>query len=224
MKIGNQGMILRKVASAVVPLVAALTVGAGAAHAEPATPPVPNIGYEAHLIENRIVTTLTAGTFDVHGDAVGIKDEAGNVALTLPLTFRQDGLEYPMPYAVRDDGRVLELTVVKDAAQAHPVATPIASPSENQLAMQSFLSQFGIATAVGGFIGTVIGALVGLTGIVGGPTVVASVITGAGVGAVIGTIVAGGPTLIVAGIDLLSTLNAAPGTTKWTDATGRPQN
>lgn len=217
-------MILRKITAAVVPLVAALTVGAGATHAEPATAPVPDIGYEARLIGDRIVTTLTAGTFDVRGDAVAIKDQAGNVALTMPLAFRQDGLEYPMPHAVRDAGRVLELTVVKDAAQARPAATPVASPYENQQAMDAFLSQFGIATAVGGFIGTIIGALVGLTGVIGGPTVIASVVAGAGIGAIIGTIVAGGPTLIVAGIDLLSTLNAAPGTTKWMDTTGRPQN
>lgn len=215
-------MILRKVTAAVVPLVAALTVGAGAAHAEPATAPVPNIGYEARLVGNQIVTTLTAGTFDVRDGAVAIKDAAGDVALTLPLAFRQDGLEYPMPHAVRDAGRVLELTVVKDAAQARPAATPVASPQENQQAMDAFLSQFGIATAVGGFIGTIVGALVGLTGVIGGPTVIASVIAGAGVGAIIGTIIAGGPTLIVAGIDLLSTLNAAPGTTKWAE-TGRTQ-
>ncbi|WP_174186030.1 ammonium transporter [Nocardia barduliensis] len=217
-------MILRKVTAAVVPLVAALTVGAGVTHAEPAAAPVPDIGYEARLIGNKIVTTLTAGTFDVRGDAVDIKDAAGNVAGTLPLAFRQDGLEYPMPHAVRDAGRVLELTVVKDAAQARPAATPIASPFENQRAMDAFLAQFSIATAVGGFIGTVIGALVGLTGLIGGPVGIATVLAGAGIGGVIGTIVVGGPALIIAGIDLISTLAAPPATTKWMDTTGRPQN
>ncbi|MBF6473603.1 MULTISPECIES: ammonium transporter [Nocardia] len=217
-------MILRKVTAAAVPLVAALAVGAGVAHAEPAAAPVPDIGYEAELIGNKIVTTLTAGTFDVRGDAVDIKDAAGNVAVTLPLAFRQDGLEYPMPHAVRDAGRVLELTVVKDAAQARPAVTPVASPFENQRAMDAFLAQFSIATAVGGFIGTVIGALVGLTGLIGGPIGIGTVLAGAGIGGIIGTIVVGGPALIIAGIDLLSTLAAQPGTTKWMDTTGRPQN
>ena len=32
---------------------------------------------------------------------------------------------------------------------------------------------------------------------------------------IIGTIVAGGPTLVVAGIDLINTLNAAPGTSVY---------
>ncbi|MET9026942.1 ammonium transporter [Nocardia sp. NPDC004168] len=217
-------MILRRVTAAAAPLVAALTVGAGIAHAEPAAAPVPDIGYQAQLVGDKIVTTLTAGTFDVRGDAVDIKDTAGNVAVTLPLAFRQDGLEYPMPHLVRDAGRVLELTVVKDAVQAHPAATPVASPFENQRAMDAFLSQFGIATAVGGFIGTVIGALVGLTGLIGGPIGIGTVVAGAGIGGIIGTIVVGGPALIIAGIDLISTLAAQPGTTKWMDTTGRSQN
>ncbi|MGK8521968.1 ammonium transporter [Nocardia asteroides] len=203
---------------------AALTVGAGATHAEPAPAPVPDIGYEAQLVGNTIVTTLTAGTFEVRAGAVDVKDAAGNVAATLPLAFRQDGLEYPMPHLVRDAGRVLELTVVKDAARARPAATPVASPFENQRAMDAFLSQFSIATAIGGFIGTVVGALVGLTGIIGGPIGIGTVLAGAGIGGIIGTIVVGGPALIIAGIDLISTLAAPPGTTKWMDTTGRPQN
>lgn len=217
-------MILRKVTAAVVPLVAALTVGSGVSHAEPDATTVPDIGYRAELIGNKVVTTLTEGTFELRGDAVDIKDAAGDVAVTLPLAFRQDGLEYPMAHLVRDAGRVLELTVVKDVAQARPAATPVASPFENQRAMDAFLSQFGIATAVGGFIGTVIGALVGLTGLIGGPVGIATVLAGAGIGGIIGTIVVGGPALIIAGIDLISTLAAPPGTTKWMDTTGRSQN
>ncbi|MFB8279616.1 ammonium transporter [Nocardia colli] len=216
-------MILRKITAAAVPLVAAVAVGAGTVHAQPAV--APEIGYTAKLVGDKIITTLTGGSFEVVGNVVDLKDEAGNTVVTMPLAFRQDGLEFPLPHAVRDAGRVLELTVVKDVAQARPVpATEIASPFENQRAQDAFLSQFGIATAVGGFIGTVIGALVGLTGILGGPTVIASVLAGAAVGGIIGTIVAGGPTLIVAGIDLLSTLAAPPGTTKWMDETGRAKN
>ncbi|MFR9750872.1 ammonium transporter [Nocardia sp. 004] len=210
-------MILRRITAAAMPLVAALTaltVGSSAAHAQPAPASIPDIGYKAELIGNTIVTTLTDGTFTARGSAVDIQDRAGNTVVTMPLTFRQDGLEFPMPFALREAGRVLELTVVKNIAQAHPVA----STYENQRAMNAFASQFGIATAVGGFIGTIVGGLIGLTGIVAGPTVIASVIAGASVGAVIGTIVVGGPTLVIAGIDLIGTLAAAPGTTKWMDS------
>ncbi|MFE7796408.1 ammonium transporter [Nocardia sp. NPDC057440] len=209
-------MILRKITAAAVPIVAAVAVGAGTSHAQPAT--APEIGYETKVVGGKVVTTLTGGVFEVAGNSVDIKDPAGNTVVTLPLSFRQDGLEFPLPHAVHNAGRVLELTPVKDYAQARqaPLAA-IASPSENQQAQDTFLSQFGIATAVGGFIGTVLGALVGLTGIVSGPGVIASVVAGAAIGGVIGTIVVGGPALVIAGIDLVSTLTAPPGTTKFAE-------
>ncbi|MGY4098606.1 ammonium transporter [Nocardia sp. R16R-3T] len=212
-------MILRKIAAAAVPIVAAVTVGAGTSYAQPGPAPVPDIGYEAKLVDdNKIVTTLTNGSFQMSANAVDIKDIAGHTVLTLPLSLRQDGLEFALPHEIRDAGKVLELTAVKDYTQAQPAAMPIASPRENLRAQDNFLSQFGLATAIGGFLGTVIGALVGLTGIIGGPTVIASVIAGAGIGGIIGTTVVGGPALIIAGIDLINTLGAEPNTTKWQDA------
>ncbi|MFG1794562.1 ammonium transporter [Nocardia sp. NPDC049149] len=218
-------MILRKLTAAAVPLVAAVAVGAGTSYAQPDAAPAAEIGYEAKLVGDKIITTLTGGSFELAGSTVNVNDAAGKTVVTLPLAFRQDGLEYPLPHAVRDAGRVLELTVVKDQAAARPApAAAIASPYENQRAQDAFLSQFGIATAVGGFIGTIIGALVGLTGIVSGPGVIASVIAGAAVGGIIGTIIVGGPTLLIAGIDLISTLAAPPGSTKWMDDTGRSRN
>jgi hypothetical protein len=209
-------MILRKITAAAIPIVAAVAVGAGTSHAQPAAAPAPDIGYATKLVGDTVITTLTDGAFEVTGNSVDIKDTTGNTVVTLPLSFRQDGLEFPMPHAVHDEGRVLELTAVKDYAQARPAPlTAVASTTENQAAQDTFLAQFGIATAIGGFVGTVIGAVVGLTGIIGGPTVIASVIAGAAIGGIIGTIVVGGPALLIAGIDLVSTLTAPPGTTKF---------
>ncbi|MFI2231527.1 ammonium transporter [Nocardia testacea] len=207
-------MMIRKIVAAVVPLLATTTVGAAVVHAEPATP---EIGYRAELIGNRVVTTLTNGTFEIDGEAVEILDNSGTTVVTLPLAVREGATEYPLPHAVRDEGRVLELTAVKDVAAARPAAKPVASPQENLAAQNNFASQFGLATAIGGFIGTAIGAVVGLAaGIAtGGVPIPATVIAGAGIGGIIGTIVVGGPTLIIAGIDLINTLTAAPGTTQW---------
>ncbi|GAA5066298.1 ammonium transporter [Nocardia callitridis] len=222
-------LLHRITAGAAAPLLAALVVGVAGMHAQPAVahaeqaPAAPNVGYEAKLVGDKIITTLTSGTFEVSGDSVGVKDEAGETLITMPLAFRQDGMEYPLPHTVSDEGRVLELTAVKDTTKARRTAQPVASIYENRQAQDSFMTQFGIATAIGGFIGTALGALVGLTGIVTGPGVIASVIAGATIGGIIGTIVAGGPTLIVAGVDLLSTLTAAPGTTKWMES-DRPEN
>ncbi|QLY32909.1 ammonium transporter [Nocardia huaxiensis] len=224
-------MTLRRNMFTAATVAVALLSGAGAAHAG-----TPDVGYETKVVDGKVVTTLTHGTFVTATDqrTVEIRDEAGTTVLTMPLSFRQDGMEYPLPSRVRDAGRVLELTVVKDPATARPVAAtprkavpvataatapataaPIASPAEDQKAIDSFRAKLGFATAVGGFIGSLLGGAVGLLGIIGGPTVIASVIAGVAFGGAVGTLIAGGPTLVAAGLDLLSTLTAAPGTTKW---------
>ncbi|MBF4995580.1 ammonium transporter [Nocardia sp. BSTN01] len=208
-------MFLRKFAAVALPAVVAVALGAGTVHADTGAP---TVRYETHLTGNTVETTLDGGFFRVDADrgTVDVTDAGGATLVTLPLSFRQDGLEYPMAHQVRNDARVLDLTVVKDAAAARPAPVmPVASLLENQSAMNAFATQFGIATAIGSFIGTAIGALVGLTGIVAGPGVIASVIAGAAVGGIIGTIVVGGPALIIAGVDLISTLAAPAGTTKW---------
>ncbi|MET9488493.1 ammonium transporter [Nocardia sp. NPDC006630] len=211
-------MMLRKITAVAAPIAVAVAIaGAGVAHADSA---VPDIGYQANLVGNTVVTTLTNGRFELTGSAVNIKDTAGNTLVSLPLSFEDNGTAYPLTSSLADDSHTLSLTAVKNVAAAYPVAVkPVASPSENLLAMQTFSSQFGIATAIGGLIGTALGALVGLSGIVAGPTVIASVIAGAAVGGIIGTLVVGGPALLIAGIDLVNTLVAAPGTTKYNDST-----
>ncbi|MGV9924238.1 ammonium transporter [Nocardia rhamnosiphila] len=207
-------MMIRKIVAAVVPLLATTTVGAAVVHAEPATP---EIGYRAELIDNRVVTTLTNGTFEIAGETVEILDNSGATVMSLPLAIREGATEYPLPHAVRDEGRVLELTAVKDVAAARPAAQPVASPQENLAAQDNFTSQLGLATAIGGFVGTALGAVIGLAAGVGtgGVFAPATVITGAALGGIIGTLVVGGPTLIIAGVDLINTLVAAPGTTQW---------
>ncbi|WP_330183527.1 ammonium transporter [Nocardia sp. NBC_01503] len=209
-------MKLRKFTAVAAPIATAVAIASsGVAHADPA---VPEIEYSANLVGNNVVTTLTNGAFEISGQSVNVKDVAGNTVVSLPLTFQQDGVEYSMPASLADSEHTLTINAIKDVASARPAAVkPVASPTENALAMQTFSSQFGIATAIGAFIGTALGALVGLTGIVAGPGVVASVIAGAAVGGIIGTLVVGGPTLLIAGIDLINTLTAPPGTTKYNE-------
>lgn len=208
-------MLLRKFTAIIVPMAIALGLGAGTVHADPA---MPLVHYATKLVGDTVQTTLTGGSFHAAADqrTVDIRDTYGNTVVTLPLSVRQNGTEYPLPHRISADARELDLTAVKDVAAARPAhALPIASLTENQRAMDAFATQFGIATAIGGFLGTALGALVGLTGIVTGPGVVASVLAGAALGGIIGTIAVGGPTLVIAGIDLINTLAAQPGTTKW---------
>ncbi|MBH0781604.1 ammonium transporter [Nocardia bovistercoris] len=208
-------MTLRTVAAATLPLAVALTVGSGVSHAQPSTP---DIRYETHLVGNSIITTLTDGTFRVVDDHVTIEDAAGNPVTSLPLSFRQDGLEFPLPHRVLDNGTVLELTAVRDFEKARPVKVqPVASAIENLRAQSNFETRFGIATAVGTFIGTALGGAVGLIGFLAGGLGIATVATGAAIGGIIGTVVVGGPALLIAGIEMLNTFAAAPNTTQWAD-------
>ncbi|WP_280435858.1 ammonium transporter [Nocardia carnea] len=209
-------MRIRKIAAAVVPLLATATFGAATAHATPVA--APDIGYRTELVGKTVVTTLTHGTFEVAGETVDIVDESGATVVTLPLSVREGATEYPLPHAVRDEGRVLELTAVKDPAAARPAAELVASPQENLAAQDNLTSQIGLATAIGGFVGTAVGAVIGLLVTAGtGVGIPAGIITGAALGGIIGTLAVGGPTLIVAAVDLINTFNAPPGTTRWAE-------
>jgi hypothetical protein len=103
-----------------------------------------------------------------------------------------------------------------------PQAKDIASPQEDNAAMTDFATKFGLATGIGSFVGLAIGAVVGcIFGLpLFGVGCIAGIPIGATLGGVLGTIAVGGPTLIAAGMDLISTLQAKPGTTKWAQAVG----
>ncbi|WP_280240635.1 hypothetical protein [Nocardia abscessus] len=156
-------------------------------------------------------------------DVVDIRDRDGHVAMTLPLDFRIAGTSIPVRPELKKDSTVLELRPTRPegiAVSETLVATPVASMTENQRARDEFASQFGLATAIGGFVGTAIGATIGclVTIAVG---CVAGLLTGASLGGILGTVAVGGPTLVVAGVDLLTTLQAAEGTTRFADKPAR---
>ncbi|MCU1644008.1 MAG: hypothetical protein JWN03_4283 [Nocardia sp.] len=152
-------------------------------------------------------------------NVVDVKDGQGGVLLTLPLDFHIGDISLPVKPEIQKDGTVLALTPDKPAGLniSQPVAVkPIASADENSRALSDFSSQFGLATTIGTFVGTAVGATIGcLVTLVAG--CVPGLTTGAAVGGIIGSITVGGPTLIANGISLLTTMQAADGTTKWAD-------
>ncbi|CAB4897377.1 ammonium transporter [Rhodococcus fascians] len=205
-------------------LVAVATgLASGTAYAQPDTSATtPDTNYSVELEDRTIVTTIDAGVFKVadDGKTVDVLDAADNTLVTLPLSFNLGGLNFPYEQNVDDNGKTLrlvpQLDLSKASANSRSIgATTVASPEENLKAQQNFSSQLGIATAIGGFTGTAIGFGVGAIGFLAGPVGLASVPLFATIGGVIGTIAVGGPGLVVAGIDLLNTLNAAPGTSVW---------
>lgn len=231
-------MKLSKMVVTSVLVAAAMGLASGTAYADPtpAAPEAPaqDISYESNLEDRTIVTTIDAGVFKVadDGKTVDVLDQAENVVVTLPLSFNLGGLSFPYEQNVDNDGKTLrlvpQLDLTKASANSRTLgATQVASTEENLVAQQTFGSQLALASAIGGFTGTVVGA--GLGCIIGGTPVALAIpvaiatclggaVIGAGIGSVVGTIAAGGPTLVVAGIDLINTLTAAPGTSKFADS------
>ncbi|MFI9506857.1 hypothetical protein [Nocardia sp. NPDC052566] len=222
-------MNLRRTTAVAAMAIGAMTIGLGTAHAEPvAAPSEPGLNYSVKMVDKTIVASLKGGTFsltekdgatadDPKTTYANVQDGKGNTLISFPLDYNVDGQKVPVKPVVKKDGTVLEVNAEKPEGLVVDPARPlqvqqIASPIENQRAQNEFASNFGISTAVGGFIGTAIGFVVGCIVI---PAI--GCLPGAGIGGILGTIAVGGPTLIAAGIELLNTLQAPDGTTKWAD-------
>ncbi|MFF2553841.1 hypothetical protein ACFVUS_22790 [Nocardia sp. NPDC058058] len=179
---------------------------------------------------------------------VNVKGPDGVTAVSFPLNYSVAGTKIPVAAALKNDNKVLELVPEKPAgfdaaalpvfntptvavAQEKPIAAAqeIASPVEDQRAMNNFTTQFGLATAIGGFVGTAVGVVIGgAIGIALGAiqcmtivlclTAIPTFVALAGIGGILGTIAFGAPALGVAGMDLINTFQATPGTSKWSDA------
>ncbi|MEV4129985.1 hypothetical protein [Nocardia sp. NPDC049707] len=232
-------MNLRSTTAAATMVIGAMTFGLGTAHAEPVAPADPGVNYSVKLVDKTVVATLKGGTFSLTDEAgateddpkttvANVRDDKGNTLVSFPLNVDVDGKLVPVKAEMKNDATVLEVTPEKPAdlvvsdkpIVAKPVmAKDIASPIENQRAQNEFSSNFGIASAVGGFVGTAIGAVVGC--VLGLPLFgvgcLAGLPIGAGIGGILGTIAVGGPTLIAAGVELLNTIQAPDGTTKWAE-------
>lgn len=224
-------MKLRKLAAVATMTIAAMGITAGTSYAAPAEAAQDEINYEVKAEGNSVVTVIDAGAFQVSGDgkSVELQDGEGNAVVSLPLAIQLGDIQLPFEREISEDGKTLTLTPVTDPAKATPVApedkvarglTPVslklsdvASPEENLKAQQNFSSQLAIATAVGGLTGTIIGCIVGAVATI--PVLAVGCVPGAAVGGVLGTIIAGGPTLVVAGVGLIQTLTAPPGTTQY---------
>lgn len=135
--------------------------------------------------------------------------------------------DYPHPMAqgytlgvmadVRCDDMTPMLLNVPTATVGTPEAKEVASQAENTEAMGAWSAKVGVATTAGSLIGAGMGFVLGcaLGGIVTGVTVIfvpvgclTGGVTGAGIGGVVGTLVVGGPTAVIAGIEMVQVLLA----------------
>lgn len=230
-------MNFRKTTAAAALVIGAMTVTAGTSYAEPAPQ---DIKYSVKLVDKTVVATLQNGTFSIVEEpgetedapttkVAEIKDSRGAVVISLPIDYTINGVDIPIATEVDKDSKVLSLTpdkpegveIGEEVVVPEPVlkAAPIASVQENQKAINDFAGKFSIGTAIGTFVGTAIGAIVGcglgLLAILAGCIV--GLPLGASIGGILGMIAIGGPTMAVAGFELLQVLQAEPGTSAWAD-------
>ena len=104
---------------------------------------------------------------------------------------------------------------VPTAKLGSPEAAEIASQAENTDAMSAWSAKVGVATTTGSLVGAGVGFVIGcaLGGIATSPTLVftpvgclTAGVTGAGVGGVLGTLAVGGPTAVIAGVEMVQVL------------------
>ncbi|MGW5387230.1 hypothetical protein [Nocardia sp. NPDC003963] len=211
----------RRFAAAAVAAIGVAAASFGTAHAAP----IPGIDHTLQMDTRlRLVGVNPVNTADyatkvcdtLHADPTGT---GKRTALDLLAT------DYPHPLAqgyalgvmadVSCDDTVGLLRDVPTATVGTPAAAEIASQADNDQAMSSWSAKVGVATTAGSLIGAGTGFVIGcaLGGVVTSPTVVfipigclTGGVTGAGIGGVVGTLVVGGPTAVIAGIEMVQVL------------------
>jgi hypothetical protein len=202
-------MRYKKFAATALLAVAATGVTAGTSYAAPAPPAAQDqsaaaptvtgtdqgVGYALQLADagKSVVTSVTGGAFSVDTDnrSVTLKNSAGETVTSIPLTATAKGQEVNIAAAVADEGRQLTLTPQVAPTANAPVAAEFIGAQEWFFAE---LQRASLGALVGGLIGAAIGIVFFGVGI----------LPGAVLGALIGLAVAGGPSLLNAGIAYFS--------------------
>lgn len=212
-----------------------MAFGYGTAYADPSPPKPSKIDYSLRLVDKTVVFSVTGGTIDLTNQNrfFEIRNPAGKPVFSMPVDFSVGDRKVPVRPVVKNH-TTLELTPQKidlppniTIAGINSTVKPVASPMENDQAFATFLSEFGIAMQIGGFLGTAIGLVVGgiLGCIVGLPLAglgcIPAAIAGATLGGFLGTLAVGGPVLAITSQELLQTLQAPPGKSKYANY-GRP--
>lgn len=202
-------MRYKKFAATALLAVAATGVAAGTSYAAPVPPAAQDqaaaaptvtgtdqgVGYALQLSDagKSVVTSVTGGAFSVDTDnrSVTLKNAGGETVTTIPLTATAKGQEVHIAAAVADEGRQLTLTPQVAPTANAPVAAEFIGAQEWFFAE---LQRASLGALVGGLIGAAVGIVFFGVGI----------LPGAVLGALIGLAVAGGPSLLNAGIAYFS--------------------
>ncbi|MFC9440374.1 hypothetical protein [Nocardia sp. NPDC057030] len=202
-------MKYKKFAATALLAIAATGVSAGTAYAAPTPPAVQDqtaavpsvkgddqgVSYALQLADagKSVVTSVTGGAFSLAADkqSVTLTNAAGQTVTSIPLTQPVKGEQVEIAAAIADDAKQLTLTP-KVAPNANaPVAAEFIGAQDWFFAE---LQRASLGALVGGLIGAAVGILFFGVGI----------LPGAVLGAIIGLAVAGGPSLLNAGIAYFS--------------------
>ncbi|MFF3223906.1 DUF6861 domain-containing protein [Nocardia suismassiliense] len=202
-------MKYKKFAATALLAIAATGVAAGTAYAAPVPPAVQDqttaaqtvkgtdqgVSYALQLADagKSVVTSVTGGAFSLAADkqSVTLTNAAGEAVTTIPLTATAKGEQVEIAAAIADDAKQLTLTPKVAPSANAPVAAEFIGAQEWFFAE---LQRASLGAAVGGLIGAAIGFLFFGVGI----------LPGAVLGALIGLAVAGGPSLLNAGVAYFS--------------------
>ncbi|MFD6161021.1 hypothetical protein ACFWF7_42745 [Nocardia sp. NPDC060256] len=203
-------MKYKKFAATALLAIAATGVSAGTAYAAPvpappavqdqaAAPTVKGqdqgISYDLQLADagKSVVTNVTGGAFSLAADkqSVTLTNAAGETVTTIPLTQTAKGEQVAIAAAIADDAKQLTLTPQVAPTANAPVAAEFIGAQDWFFAE---LQRSSLGALVGGLIGAAVGILFFGVGI----------LPGAVLGAIIGLAVAGGPSLLNAGIAYFS--------------------
>lgn len=173
---------------------------------------------------NDVVVRVANGKVSVEDDALVIRNHAGTLLDSYPLSFiAPDKRTYPIDAAVK--GNVATLTPSTDAARSTATDSVLLARTEvadrngyksKQERDDAALARMNQELAAGGtisaLVGTAIGAILGATlgfgCIAAGPAILVCVPLFAAVGGIIGTVVIGGPAAIASIIRYFDTINA----------------
>ncbi|PXX59312.1 hypothetical protein DFR70_112229 [Nocardia tenerifensis] len=203
-------MKYKKFAATALLAIAATGVTAGTAYAAPvpappaqeqtaAAPTVQGqdqgVSYALQLADagKSVVTNVTGGAFSLAADqqSVVLTNAAGATVTTIPLTTTAKGEQVRIAAAIAEDAKQLTLTPQVAPGANAPVAAEFIGAQEWFFAE---LQRASLGALVGGLIGAAVGFLFFGVGL----------LPGAVLGALIGLAVAGGPSLLNAGIAYFS--------------------
>ncbi|MFE3289958.1 hypothetical protein [Rhodococcus sp. NPDC059234] len=182
-------MKIRKFTATAVLAIAATGIAAGTAYAAPAATDAPQtsqaeqhaVGWTVTRSGNEVVVQTAAGSLNVEGNHLVVRDGQGVAVEAVPLSLAFDGRAYPV--AAQVAGNTATLTANTDPAVATPA--PKLTPRDIDLpaAVSGVQPAIGLTASVGGFLGAAAGLVGGcilgatVAGVVSAP---AAMLFGAG--------------------------------------------